>query len=51
VPATSGGDAEAARDASGIHSPAAEAIEEAMPGAASRGQEPDAPPDGGPHDE
>jgi hypothetical protein len=51
VPATTGGDAEAARDASGHHSPAAEAFEEAMPGGASHEQEPDVTPDGGPRDE
>jgi hypothetical protein len=47
VPATSGGDAEAARDASATHSPAAEIIEEAMPGVSSDEEAPDA----GSHDE
>jgi hypothetical protein len=52
VPATSGGDAEAAREAAGGHSPTAERIAQAMP--AETSPAPDAaPPDSspGPHDE
>jgi hypothetical protein len=52
IPATSGGDAEAAREAVGGHSPTAERIEQAMPADSSPAPEaatPDSSP--GPHDE
>jgi hypothetical protein len=51
MPATSGGDAEAAREASGAHSPTAERIEQAIP--AEAGPTPSAGSDSspGPDDE